>query len=87
MVKIMMLSRQETPAKRPVRCVAGSGAAPPEFIAGPVKFRRLVSALASGNDLERLGARQELGPDFIPGDFNLDACNRNLGANSNWGGN
>jgi len=86
-VKIMILSRQETPAKRPIRCVAGSGAAPPEFVAGPVKFRRLVSALESGNDMERLGARQELGPDFIPGDFNLDACNRSLGAGPNWSGN
>ena len=83
-VKIMILSRQETPAKRPVRCIAGSGAAPPEFVAGPVKFRRLVSALESGNDMERLGARQELGPDFIPGDFNIDACNRSLGAGTNW---
>jgi hypothetical protein len=85
-VKIMILSQQETPAKRPVRCVAGSGAAPPEFVAGPVKFRRLVSALESGNDMERLGARQELGPDFVPGDFNLDACNRSLGAGFGWGG-
>jgi hypothetical protein len=85
-VKIMILSRHETPAKRPVRCVAGSGAAPPEFVAGPVKFRRLVSALESGNDMDRLGARQELGPDFIPGEFNLDACNRSLSA-GNGGGN
>jgi len=85
-VKIMILSRQETPAKRPVRCVAGSGAAPPEFVAGPLKFRRLVSALESGNDMERLGARQELGTDFVPDDFNLDACNRRLGAGLNWGG-
>ena len=79
-VKIMILSRQETPAKRPVRCVAGSGAAPPEFVAGPVKFRRLISALESGNDMERLGARQELGTDFIPDEFNLDTCNRSLSA-------
>jgi len=86
-VKIMILSKQEIPARRPVRCVAGSGAAPPEFIAGPVKFRRLVSALESGNDMERLGARQELGPDFIPSEFNLDACNRSLNAGLNWGGN
>jgi len=85
-VKIMILSQQETPAKRPVRCVAGSGAAPPEFIDGPLKFRRLVSALESGNDMERLGARQELGPDFVPGDFNMDACNRSLGAGFGWGG-
>jgi hypothetical protein len=86
-VKVMMLSKQETPAKKPVRCIAGSGAAPPEFIAGPVKFRRLVSALESGSDMERLSARQELGTDFIPGDFNLDACNRSLGTSWNWGGN
>ena len=79
-VKIMILSRQETPASRPVRCVAGGGAAPPEFIAGPLRYRRVLSALESGNDIERLNARQELGPDFIPGEFDLEVCNRLLSA-------
>ena len=79
-VKIMILSRQETPASRPVRCVAGGGASPPEFIAGPLRYRRVLSALESGNDIERLNARQELGPDFVPGEFDLEACNRLLNA-------
>ena len=77
-VRIMILSRQETPGLRSVRCVAGAGAAPPEFIAGPVKFRRLVASLESGNDMERLGARQELGADFMPGEFDKEVCNRLL---------
>jgi len=79
-VKIMILSRQETPASRPIRCVAGGGASPPEFIAGPLRYRRVLSALESGNDIERLNARQELGPDFIPGEFDLEVCNRLLSA-------
>jgi hypothetical protein len=77
-VKIMMLSRQETPGLRQVRCVAGAGAAPPEFIAGPLKYRRILSTLENGNDLERQNARRELGPDFVLGEFDLEACNRLL---------
>jgi len=77
-VRIMILSRHESPASKPVRCVAGAGAAPPEFINGPLRFRRAVAALESGNDMERQGARQELGTEFIPGEFDMDACNRNL---------
>jgi len=77
-VRIMVLSRYETPGGKPVRCVAGAGAAPPEFVEGPLRFRKYISALESGNDLERLGARRELGQEFIPDEFDLDACNRNL---------
>jgi hypothetical protein len=80
-VRLMILSRNETPGSKPVRCVAGAGAAPPEFISGPLRFRKVVSALENGNDMERLGARQELGSNFNPGDFDIDACNRNLAAN------
>ncbi|MCL2380469.1 MAG: plasmid pRiA4b ORF-3 family protein [Treponema sp.] len=79
-VRIMILSRHESPAQKPVRCVAGAGAAPPEYINGPLKFKRAVSALESGNDMERLGARKELGMEFSPGEFDMDACNRNLAA-------
>ena len=77
-VRIIVLSRYESPGKKPVRCVAGAGVSPPEFISGPVKFRKLFSALEFGNDMERLGAQQELGPEFIPGEFDMDACNRSL---------
>ncbi|MCL2320459.1 MAG: plasmid pRiA4b ORF-3 family protein, partial [Treponema sp.] len=77
-VRIMILSRYETPGGKPVRCVAGAGSAPPEFIGGPLKFKRVISALESGDDMERLEARQELGTEFIPDGFDLDACNRSL---------
>jgi hypothetical protein len=79
-VRVIILSRQDTPGPKPVRCVAGAGAAPPEFIPGPVKYRRLLYALESGNDAERQGARQEVGPDFVPGEFDLEACNKLLGS-------
>ena len=77
----MMLSKSQSPGTRPIRCIAGAGASPPEFIEGPLRFRRVLSALENGNDMERLGARQELGPEFMPGEFDLDACNRNLARN------
>ena len=77
-VRIMILSRHNSPGSRPVRCVAGDGTAPPEFINGPARFRKILSALEYGNDMERLGAQQELGPEFIDGEFDLDACNRSL---------
>ena len=77
-VRIIILSRFESPVKRPVRCLAGAGAAPPEFVGGPLRFKRILHALESGNDTDRINARQELGPEFNPGEFNLDLCNRNL---------
>jgi len=80
-VRVMLLSKNDSPASKPVRCVAGAGAAPPEFMEGPLKFKRALSALENGNDMERLGARQELGPEFMPGEFDINACNRNLARN------
>ena len=77
-VRIMILSGYETQGSKPVRCVAGAGAAPPEFISGSLKFKKILYALDSGNDMERLGARQELGPEFVPDEFDLEACNRLL---------
>jgi hypothetical protein len=77
-VKIMLLTLSEKPGETRVRCVAGAGAAPPEYIGGPLRFRRVVSALEGGSDSERLGARLELGQNFDPGLFDLEACNRNL---------
>jgi hypothetical protein len=77
-VKIILLSLYEKSGETRVRCVAGAGAAPPEYIGGPLRFRRAVSALEGGSDSERMDARLELGQDFDPGLFDLDACNRNL---------
>ena len=80
-VRIMILSKNENKGAKPIRCIAGAGAAPPEFIEGPLRFRKAVAALENGNEMERLGARQELGPEFNPGDFDIEACNRNLTRN------
>jgi hypothetical protein len=77
-VKIILLSLYEKPGETRVRCVAGAGAAPPEYIGGPLRFRKVLSALEGGSDSERLGARLELGQDFDPGLFDMEACNRNL---------
>ena len=77
-IRIMILSRQEGPIGKPARCVAGAGSAPPEFIGGPVRYKRILSALEKGNDLERSGARQELGRDFVHGDFDMETCNSRL---------
>ena len=77
-VRIMILSRYESTGNKHVRCVAGAGAAPPEFINGSLRFRRMLSALESGNNIERLGARQELGQDYVAGDFDIEDCNRSL---------
>jgi hypothetical protein len=77
-VKIILLSLYEKPGETRVRCVAGAGAAPPEYIGGPLRFKKAVSALEGGSDSERLGARLELGQDFDPGLFDLEACNRSL---------
>jgi len=84
-VRIMILSRYEASGAKPVRCVAGAGAAPPEFIGGPLKFRKVLSVLESGNDAEKHAAIKELGQDFIPWEFNLEACNRSLTAYINGG--
>jgi hypothetical protein len=77
-VKIMFLSLYKKLGETRVRCVAGAGAAPPERIDGPLRFRRVVSALEGGSDLERMDAQSELGQDFDPGLFDLEACNRKL---------
>jgi hypothetical protein len=79
-VKVMLLSRYETNEEKPVRCVAGAGAPPPELIGGPLRFSRFVSALEWGSETERHNAKKELGQDFNPGDFDLEACNRRLRA-------
>jgi hypothetical protein len=58
--------------------VAGAGAAPPETIGGPLRFKRFITALSGNNDLERQKAQEELGKDFHPDAFDIDLCNRNL---------
>jgi hypothetical protein len=76
-VKVIVLSRDGDPGET-VRCAAGVGAAPPEFIDGPLRFRKILHSMESGGDTERSMALNELGPDFNPDLFDLETCNRNL---------
>jgi hypothetical protein len=77
-VKILLLSRYESEGQPDIRCVAGAASAPPEYIDGPMRFRRYIVALEKGADAERKLALRELGQDFESEAFDLDACNRNL---------
>jgi hypothetical protein len=77
-VKILLLSRYENEDSQGVRCVAGFGAAPPEYVDGPMRLRRYIVALENGADAERKLALRELGEHFDPKAFDLEACNRRL---------
>ena len=77
-VKIIILSPGQPGNDKVIRCVAGAGAAPPEVIGGPLRFRRMLNVLENGSDMEKQAALHELGPDFVPGLFELERCNRNL---------
>ncbi|MDR1444851.1 MAG: plasmid pRiA4b ORF-3 family protein [Treponema sp.] len=77
-VKVIIMPRYEGGEKDTLRCVAGTGAAPPELVEGPLRFRKDISALERGTDKERQAAREDLGPDFKPDFFDVDGCNRVL---------
>jgi hypothetical protein len=77
-VKIMFLSPWEAAAGERIRCVAGAGAAPPGFIDGPLGFKKFLAALEKGRETERRIAREELGRDYRPDDFDREECNRLL---------
>ncbi|MDR3161904.1 MAG: plasmid pRiA4b ORF-3 family protein [Spirochaetaceae bacterium] len=79
-VKIMILSRAENRPGKGVICVAGEGAAPPEEVEGPARFKKLLAALEQGSIMERQRALGELGGRFDPQAFDLNLCNRNLAA-------
>jgi hypothetical protein len=79
-VRITILSRYDAPEGELVRCVAGAGAAPPEGIDGPLRFRRFISALTKGTDAERHRALHDLGKNFDPDLFDMEAHNRRLAA-------
>jgi hypothetical protein len=76
-VRLLFLFRQES-GEKGLRCIEGEGASPPESLAGPLRFRRLVSALAREGSSEQKQARAELGADFDPLAFDLAACNAEL---------
>jgi hypothetical protein len=75
-VKVIILAGDT--AARTVRCIAGAGIAPPEYIEGPLRFRKILSSMENGNDTEKRIALHELGPDFSPGSFDIENCNQNL---------
>ena len=77
-VKIILHSQYQAGDDEIVRFVTGAGAAPPESIAGPLRFRRIMSMIENGGDIEKQDAIHELGPDFTPGLFDMDKCNRRL---------
>jgi hypothetical protein len=79
-VKVIILSPYHPEKDEAVRCVAGSGAAPPEEVAGPLRFRRVLGLLEGGSGEEKKQAQEELGTDFIPGHFDMEKCNKILNA-------
>jgi hypothetical protein len=79
-VKVIILPRYNGGEKETLHCVAGAGAAPPEEMEGPLRFRKDISALERGTAREKQAAEEELGPGFRPDSFDLDDCNQGLSA-------
>ncbi|MDR1318497.1 MAG: plasmid pRiA4b ORF-3 family protein [Treponema sp.] len=77
-IRIILLSPYRPGKDETIRCVAGAGAAPPEVIGGPLRFRKILNALETGSGTEKQAALHELGPDFVPELFDMEQCNRNL---------
>jgi hypothetical protein len=79
-VKVMFLSPHQAGRDEVIRCVAGAGAAPPEFIDGPLRFKRFLSALEKGDTGRQLPALEKGAADFRPDFFEPESCNRRLRA-------
>jgi hypothetical protein len=77
-VKVIIMSSYQPANDEVTRFVAGDGAAPPEAVGGPRRFNKILVSLETGGNTERQSAIRELGPDFIPGVFDLDKINKNL---------
>jgi len=77
-IKVVFLSPYQPGKEEVIRCVAGEGAAPPEIVGGPLRFRKILSILEEGSDMEKQAALHELGSNFVPGLFDMEKCNRNL---------
>jgi hypothetical protein len=74
-VKIINLSAYNAKDNETPHCVAGMGIAPDETLEGPLRFRRLLYALESGNMPEKNDAEKILGEDYMQLSFNIDQCN------------
>jgi hypothetical protein len=77
-VRLILLSPHQPGKDEAIRCVAGEGAAPPETVSGPLRFRKILGSLEGGSDTEKQAARDELGTDFTPGRFDMEQCNKQL---------
>jgi hypothetical protein len=77
-VKMMLLSPHEPAEGETIRCVAGAGAAPPDSIDGPLRFKKFLAALDQGGESARWFTGETQRVDFDPGAFDLEGCNRYL---------
>jgi hypothetical protein len=75
-IRVIFLSPYQPGKEEAIRCVAGEGTAPPEVVGGPLRFRKILGILEEGTDMEKQAALHELGPDFVPGLFDMEKCNR-----------
>jgi hypothetical protein len=79
-IKVIFLSSFQPGEGEVIRCVAGKETAPPEMISGPLRFRKIISILEEGSDMEKQAALHELGSNFIPDLFNIERCNEKINA-------
>jgi hypothetical protein len=77
-VKVLLLAQDTSAAEDTIRCVAGAGAAPPQFIDGPLRFKKMLFALEKGGESEKRRILHELGAGFNPDLFDLESCNKDL---------
>jgi len=77
-IKVIFLSPYQPGKDEAIQCVAGEGAAPPEKVGGPLRFRKILNILEEGSDMEKQAILHELGQSFVPGLFDMEKCNRNL---------
>jgi hypothetical protein len=77
-IKVIIMPRYDGGDEETLRCVAGEGAAPPELMEGPLRFRKSIATMEWGTEDEQRIARQELGPGFKPDCFDINACNKTL---------
>jgi hypothetical protein len=77
-IKVILLSSYTPEKKEAIRCAAGEGAAPPEIVGGPLRFRKILSALGGGSDTEKQSALHEIGPNYVSDLFDVAKCNQEI---------
>jgi hypothetical protein len=79
-VRVSLLAADAAAAGSRPRCVGGAGAAPPENVGGPLRFRRFLSALKGEAGPERALAEAELGAGFDAAAFDVAAADARVAA-------